>query len=380
MDGRAVSRRIRLLLTIPNFDTAGSGLVVVDILRRVDRDLIDPVVCVLRRGGLDHLVEDSGVPVVVAPFCIPARPRHTLWRRVREAAEELAPLEIDVQHSWHYRDDYTEPLVAKAAGVGSWIYTKKNFSWGGNGWRLRSLLASRIAVNNPAMVDAFYRAPWFRRKVEVVPQGVDLGRFSPGPPDGRLRSRLGIERVEPLIGYVARLTPDKGQDTLVRAVATARTRPHLVLVGRPDPGYDETLRGAAHELGISERVHHLGQLSNDELPKLLRELDIFAFASRHDGLPVALLEAMACGVACVATRCGGPEQVIRSPEGGILVNVDDPVAMASAFDRLAGDPGARTAIGRAARQRVASEFGVAQQAARYQSIYRELARARTAVP
>lgn len=366
---------IRLLLTIPNFDTAGSGLVVLNILRRLDRTRFEPTVCVERRGGLDSAVEALGVPLLVRPFTLAARPRTTLLARAHRAAAAFRDLEIDVWHSWHYLDDYTEPLIARLAGA-RWLYTKKSMSWGGNGWRLRSLLAQRIVADNNAMLEEFFGGRWLRGRTRLVPHGVDAERFRPvGSPTDEFRGRHGIPADVPLIGCVAHLLPVKGQDLLIEALG-AIPEAHLVLAGRRgDEEYATRLETLVEAHGLQGRVHFLGTTA--DIPALLHELELFVLPSRRgEGCPVALLEAMASCRACIATDVAGARDLLAAESGvspGLLVPPDDRTSLARAIGSLLETPGRRAELGELARARVLERYTADREAAAYQDLYQELA-------
>ncbi len=121
---------VPILYTIPNFDTAGSGQALLNVVARLDRRRFAPSVCVLRRGGqLEGEIERLGIPLLESPFTVEARPLVTLPSRARQAAAAFRGRGFALWHSYHYLDDYTEPLVARFAGVRAWIYTKKSMSW-----------------------------------------------------------------------------------------------------------------------------------------------------------------------------------------------------------------------------------------------------------
>ena len=147
----------KILFTIPNFITAGSGRAMLNIVERLDRGRFAPTVAVLKRGGkLDAEVERLGITLLEHQFTIPARPYHTLIGRARVAAAPLRSHGFALWHSFHYGDDYTEALIARAAGARGWIYTKKNMNWHQRAWHVRSLLAKRIAAQNTDMMREFF--------------------------------------------------------------------------------------------------------------------------------------------------------------------------------------------------------------------------------
>jgi len=108
--------------------------------------------------------------------------------------------------------------------------------------------------------------------------------------------------------------------------------------------------------------------------ELLRGADLFVLPSRREGLPMAILEAMASGVPIVATRVGGVPEIIEDGEDGVLVPPEDPGALAAALGGLLDHPDRRAAMGIAARRKAEREFSLADAVDRYSEIYREIAR------
>src|SRR5438034_752974 len=109
---------LTILFTIPNFITAGSGRVMMNIVERLDRKRFAPAVCVGRMGGaLDAEVRALDIPFLEAPFSVAARPYLTLLPRAFKAARVFRPLKSVLWHSFHYADDYTEPIIARFAGA-----------------------------------------------------------------------------------------------------------------------------------------------------------------------------------------------------------------------------------------------------------------------
>lgn len=370
----------RILFTIPNFITAGSGQALLNIVERLDRSRFAPAVCVLKRGGnLAGAVEALGLPLLEAPFTVAPHPLTGLPGRIWEAAGHFRPYGFHLWHSFHYLDDYTEPLIARAAGTRAWVYTKKNMSWGGRGWWVRTRLASRIAAQNRAMLDGFFSHPAVRRKVRLIPRGVDAERFRPGTlPRLAIRRRLGLGRETVIVGCVAHLVRLKGQRTLIQALARVPDA-HLVLAGKPlDAAYAAELRQLGTELRVEARVHFVGHVT--DVAALHAELDIFVLPTlvrAHlggEGCPVALLEAMASGLPCVATDVPGSQDLIEPGRSGLLVPPEDPAALARAICELCASAERRQMLGRAARQRILDHYTIEREVARHEALYAELLR------
>ena len=366
----------RILFTIPNFITAGSGRAMLNIIERLDRARFEPWVAVLKRGGkLDAEVERQGVRLLEHQFTIPARPYHTLLGRARTAGAPLREHRFALWHSFHYGDDYTEPLIARASGARGWIYTKKNMNWHQRAWHVRSLLARRIAAQNTDMMREFFSSFPYRGKTRLIPRGVDVVRFSPSvPPRLKVRERLGIPASATVVTSVAQLLPVKGHPVLLLAAGSVQDT-HLLLAGGNDKSeYADSLRGQARRHGFADRVHFLGSV--DDVPALLAESDIFALATRaqghEEGCPVALLEAMAAGRACIATDVAGSRDLIVNGQSGLLVPSGDAVALGQAIERLARSPGDRRRLGHAAVARVMDNYTIDHEVRAHEALYAEV--------
>jgi len=179
-----------------------------------------------------------------------------------------------------------------------------------------------------------------------LPNAVDLARFTPG--DRRAaRARLGIPEEAFVVGTVSRLVPQKTVGDLVEAVARL---PQVTLVVAGDGPDRASVEKRIRTLGVGHRVRLLG--ARDDVPELLPAFELFALSSRWEGEPIALLEAMAAGLPCVATATGGAREVLDEGEIGVLVPVGDAAAMASAIESLRTDPERRARLALAGRARV----------------------------
>jgi GalNAc-alpha-(1->4)-GalNAc-alpha-(1->3)-diNAcBac-PP-undecaprenol alpha-1,4-N-acetyl-D-galactosaminyltransferase len=172
----------------------------------------------------------------------------------------------------------------------------------------------------------------------VIPNPVVAGAQQPRP---------GEAQGSPTVVAVGRLTHQKGHDVLLRAFAVAAEAvPGWRLVVHGEGEERAALEELARTLGVADRVHLPGFCS--EVPRALAAADLFVLASRYEGFPNALLEAMASGVPAIATRCpSGPDEIIDDGRDGLLVDVDDMQGLAAAMLELMTDPDRRTALGAA---------------------------------
>lgn len=195
-----------------------------------------------------------------------------------------------------------------------------------------------------------------RSRIRVIANGVDSDRFAPALPDLLLRAELGASDGTVLVGCVARLHPYKDHDTLIQAFARCvellgSVQVKLVLIGEGELRADIENRICA--LGLQKRVVLLGDRLDTD--RLIPQLDLLVLASRTEGVPMVLLEAMAGGVPCIATAVGGVPELLEGG-GGEVVQAGDIAGLADAMARYCTDDRLRRRAGLAARARLLSGY------------------------
>ena len=206
------------------------------------------------------------------------------------------------------------------------------------------------------------------QKVRTIYNGVDTGRFSQGD-RATARQRLGIPEDWAVAGTVGRLDPVKDQVGLIRAFAQTENtgKSALVIVGDgPSRGQ---LEAVLKELGVGERVRLLGE--RDDIPAILRALDVFVLPSLGEGISNSILEAMATGLPVIATRVGGNGELVQDGITGRLIESRHPQVLAEALAAYLGDPARARAHGAAGRERAVDEFGLERMLAGYAALYRQ---------
>lgn len=175
---------------------------------------------------------------------------------------------------------------------------------------------------------------------------------------------------DPTVLFLGHLLPDKGVYELVKAFAQVCERiPGLKLV-LGGVGESETVRELAHVLGVSERVELPGWLGPEGKGAALAACSIFVLPSYHEGMPMALLEAMSWGVPVIATPVGGIPQIVTHEVNGLLVPPREVAALAAAIERLLQDPTLRVRLGKAARTTIEAGFSLEDAMRKLDNIYR----------
>jgi len=206
-------------------------------------------------------------------------------------------------------------------------------------------------------------------RTTVIHNGIDPQRFSSGE-GTHFRQEFGISRTEFVIGTIANPGPAKGLDVLLDAAAILKTQSpgcRFVVVGELDHGRGAELIKGRDARGLTNDVVLTGYRSDTH--RALAAFDTYALTSRTEGLPLSLLEAMAAELPVVATRCGGPEEIIEDGITGLLVANGSPEAVASSIVRLRSDSYERQRLAKAARQVVETRFTLDRQVQSYGELY-----------
>lgn len=216
-------------------------------------------------------------------------------------------------------------------------------------------------------------------RLTLVPNGVDTKVFTPGADREAVRAALGLPTGVQIVGFVGRLAPEKGPDNFIRAAETVhRSRPdvHFAVVG--DGAMDLHVREMVGQMGLGEYVHFLGL--REDMWATYPAFDMLAHTSRSEGMPLVLLEAMACGLPVVALGVGGVPEVLEVGMTGVLLGPGDWEGIGFALSDLLGRPERLAEMGLAARERAVKHFGLETAIQRSTELFRRLANAPTRSP
>jgi glycosyltransferase involved in cell wall biosynthesis len=305
---------------------------------------------------MDLHCRNDGIPVLNLP----------LWRAfdlrsARGLRRFCVEERVDVLHG-HLTEDWWLGRLATLGLPSTRLVVTRHVSrrWGGSPqkrWVIRGV--HRVIAVSRAVADVLTRdVP--PSAVAVVPNGVDVERFA-GAPRGRLRAELGLAPGDPLVGMVARLAANKGQDLLLRAlpaVLERHPRCRVALVGgdQRDGAMGRALVELARAVGVAEQVHFLGD--RPDVAPLVADFTVAVLPSRQEGLGLALIEAMAAAVPVVATPVGGLPELVLDGQSGLLVAPESPAALARAIAALLEDPALAARLGRAGQERVRRHFSL----------------------
>ncbi len=292
-----------------------------------------------------------------------------LWR-CRRLLRALQPDLLHV-HSRRGADTYGG-LAARAAGVPAVITRRVDNPERRSVARLkyrnyRAVIAISGRIRK-LLIDDLGLSP---DAVHLVPSAVDTLRFRPGADRARLLAALQLPPQSLLIGVIAQLIERKGHKVLLEALAPLlESQPGLKVLLFGQGPLAHRLERRIRRMGRAEQIRLMG--FRHDLHELLPGMDLVVHPALTEGLGVALLEALASGVAVVASRVGGIVDLIEDGVHGRLVPAGDPAALRQAVAELLADPTLRARMGAAGRQRVATMFSLEQMVAGNLKVYEQV--------
>ncbi len=373
MSDEAPDRRIRLLYVAANFVTGGAERHLLEMWRRIDRSRFDVRAAVLKReGAFTPRFEALGIPItdlgVGRRLYDPSGLRGLL--RLVSLVREFRP---DVIHGYLFGPNLFAALAGRACGVPVVCVAKRNVDAFESPrqiavQRLAHRLATHVTAVSREVGESSVALGVPRERVTVIENGVDVARFPAGAPADAPPGLPARPAGVPLVGSVGCLAPRKDYGTLLEALGIlARSGPECRCAIAGDGPERAALESRAAALGLTGRVTFLGERT--DVVRLLPAFDVFVLSSREEGIPNALLEAMAAGRACVATRVGGNAEVLADGHTGWLVPAQDPAALAAALADALRDPAEAARRGAAAREAMIAERSIDAMVRRHEAFY-----------
>jgi L-malate glycosyltransferase len=320
-------------------------------------------------------VRESGADLHVMPMR-----RVYDWNGLRTALELRRLIrsgEVDVVHTFFETSNTWGALVAKLSQVPVLVSSRRDMGI----LRLRKHRIAYKVVNR--LCDAFVAVSDSVRdfcietegldpeRIFTVHNGVDLAKIDAADGAAALKTKLALRDGSPVVTTVANIRKIKGLDTLLQAAAMVRRefpKVRFLVAGHClEPAHYRELQGLVQHLGLTDIVTFLGHF--EEVFSLLKLSNVFCLLSRSEGFSNALLEAMASGLPCVATRLGGNLEAIEDGRDGFLVPVENAEAAAHRIIMLLRNTDQAKNVGRAARKIVEDKFTAERTATRMVNLY-----------
>ncbi len=375
-------RKIRILRVITWLPVGGIERKIVEVLPRLDRERFDvSLVCLRERGVLADDLERRGINVDLIPFA-----RRWDVGALRALARLMRERRIDIVHSHMYRSNLPATVSARLAGVRRVFAQIHNVDT----WETRRQLAmdrflgrwrtGTICVSEQVRREAIEKLRLAPERAHLIYNGVDTKRF--GSPTNRAELRRGAGAPESAVVFVmvARMVEQKRpEDFLALAArlldeessassASSAGRPpvHFWFVGKGSEL--DGLKARARELPQAERIRFFGQ--RDDIAEIMSAADVFVMPSTKEGFSNALVEAMASGLAPIATDVGGNAEAVRDGQDGLIIPQLEPEALRDAAVRVLDDPDLLRKLQAGARAR-AETFSLDRMIGNVQRLYLE---------
>jgi len=368
---------MNLLFLFVTMPIGGAEYLCLEILSGLDRARFNPVVCCIgEKGILGEEAERSGFEVIELGRM---RSKRFDFGAVLDLARLMKRRQIDILHANMYHANLYGRLGVlwmrggrpKVIATVHSLYTER---------KRHRLLINRalnrhtdliLTVSEPARDDIlrFEKAP--EGRVIVLPPGRDFSRLNVSITKQQAKERLGLSASDVVVGTVGRLVVAKGHTFLLEALAILLDRgiPIRVVIAGGGP-LENALRRRILELKIENHVLLLG--TRRDVPELLKAMDVYVMSSVSEAAPVALVEAMAAGLPCVATTAGGMVEMLDGGRCGVLIPPGDARAMADALVDLHRSETRKAELSRAASLRAGEKYGRDAMIEKLESIYLDL--------
>ncbi len=379
----------QILFLIESLGPGGAEASLCTYLKFLDRDRFRGIVCPLyaSQSYWRKAIEDASYRVVS-----PGLRGRWDWKRGLFGLRDMFRSEkIDLIHSQLYDANLYGRFLGRSLSIPV-LASLQSSHYEPEAWRWDER-QSRLKLNLFRLLDQYTGHRWGTRwiavseyvrqsahrrlhiplgKIDVVYNPVDFCLFSESTAERRnqIRRELEFDESQLLMLYVARLDPPKGHRPLIRAlprVFSKHPEAHLLLVGGGDRRYEDELRRLTNSIGVSEKVHFLG--IRRDVSNLLGACDLFIFPSLYEGLPIALLEALAMKRACVASRIGPISEIIQDGVSGMLVEPGNDEELAAAISRLLSDHALRARMGSNGRAKTEARFDIRMNIRRLEAVY-----------
>jgi glycosyltransferase involved in cell wall biosynthesis len=368
-DGRP-GGRLHIAHIIDELPPDGAERLLVDVLKYREGPHRYSVVCLIAAGPLEDELRQIGVPVVVL-----GRRSRLDWTLVRRLRDWLVREDVRVVHTHLFTADCVGRIAARLAGVRCIFSTVHSTNaWKGRLHRLvdwtLSRITSRVIACSHEVGEVLVRrdhVPWER--VAVITNGIDRARFDRVERADLVRE-FGIPEGVLVMAVIGRLHRAKGHADLLpalEALAVGFGAFRCLFIG--DGELRDELMQAVRERGLEDKVIFTGR--RDDVPALLKSIDIVVMPSRWEGLPIALLEAMAMSKPVLAAAVGGIPGVVEHGRTGLLVEPGDLRQMAGQLKVLSDDPRLRARLGEQAREVIQQRYDIQFTSRRYHDLYEQ---------
>ena len=360
---------MNILYVANKSDVFGGGEVsLLNLVDNLDRSRFTPFVVCPGEGALADAFKAMGLQPVIIPLptlrrCNPLRWVTTIHRFIRF----IRYCRIDCIHSNGSRAALYSGMSAQLMHIPFLAHFRVELTDGLID-RLIALMATRVLVVSRGAARRFAWLP--DQKKNIIYNGVNTSLFTLGRDNRIFRETFSIKEEQTVIGYVGRLSPEKGLEVLLDAmaeIAADRNDISLVIVGKGPMDYTGRLHLRASRNSLDDRVFFAGYHQN--LQEVYPSFDLLCLPSFTEAFNRSIIEAMSCGLPVIATGVGGNDEAVADGESGYIVPPGDPVALAGAIRKLTDDPALMSTMGTTGRNIVLQRFSIENNVRATQQVY-----------
>jgi glycosyltransferase involved in cell wall biosynthesis len=361
-----------ILFIIESSETGGAESVFAELVGRIDRERYVPHVALLYDGWLLDRLRAGGI----APHLIPNRRGGFDVQMLRGIGKLIRQKRIDLVHSHLFTTNLYSSVCGALTGVPVISTFHGTMDVAANDrfkrlkWQMINGLSRKVVFVSRSLQAYFVGQKLANStRSQVIYNGIDIDRFRRGPDKAAARRALNLSFDSFVVGCVGDLRQAKDYQSALRAISLLKQEiPELklVIVGSK-VGLHRELESLSASLGLGDDVQFLG--FRPDVENVLPAFDVYLSSSVSEGFSLTVVEAMATGLPVVATRSGGPEEIIQHGENGLLVDVGAPEKIAAAVEMLYRDRKTAALFSQAGMRRAAANFSIQAMVDSYQALY-----------
>lgn len=354
------NRKIKILQTIRQGKVGGGETHVLDLVNELDKEKFESVILSFTEGPMVEKLKADGFKTYVVPTEKPFN--YKVWKEVKKIVTDE---NIDLIHAHGTRANSNTFSSAKALKIPI-LYTVHGWSFHPDQNPLVKLIRTlserflvrmadrTICVSQSNLNEGKQKFPM--PAASVIVNGINQLKFNPDLEYTDIRAEFGIPADVVLVGYIARITAQKEPLTFLKAISKipATVKVKFLIVG--DGDMKEEMVAMADNLALRSRI--IFENFRSDIPAILNGIDIFCLPSLWEGLPIALLEAMAMRKAIIATAIDGTKDLVSHHVDGLLIPTANPDKLAEAMTLLIGDQALRQRLGEAAGKNIRENFNI----------------------
>jgi len=370
---------IGVLHVIETLESGGAEGLLVRILKNIDKNKFSPkVVCLFNRMDLKDELDKAGIAV----FCIYMKNPYEWWKAIISLYKLIKREKIDIIHTHLFFANIYGRIAAKLGGVKSIITTLHNpdYTYEDNGkwtYKFRKFIdkyTGRICNDYFVAVSNFVKKDFEKnmgfKNINVIYNCIDLSKFIQKDRvlSNNKRGEFGFKEDDMILLNIGRLHRQKGQLCLIEAfklVSTHNDMCRLIIIGKGN--MESELKNKVKESGLKDKVMFIKD--RDDIPDIMNACDIFIFPSMYEGFGIALIEAMASGLAVIASDIETLREIIDNNSNGVLIEKENHIKLAEAIFKLIKNDNFRFSLGNTARKMAFEKFNLERYVEKLEALY-----------